>query len=402
MAMIVLLLGITAPGLAGCGSTAAAPRTGLSQDKVRHQVSPTSSAPTTTTSCTNPSQIAAWSLTDRLARLVVVPALNFDVPQLSGVIGQGVGGVLFLGSSPAPTSLAGEISAMQSDPVRGVPVLTMADEEGGGIQRLPGVVDPFGWPRDMAASESVAQVAATAVRVGRQMRANGVDVDLAPVLDVDGGQGPNAADPDGSRSFSADPSAVTSYGVAFMRGLEAGGVIPVVKHFPGLGGSSGNSDVGPAESIALGSEQKVGLPPFAAAIAGGAPAVMVANDTVPGLTTGPASLSSAAISGLLRTTMGFTGAVLTDSLSAGAVASAGYTVPEAAVAAIEAGADLVLFGSTLTPQLEAQLEPQAVAATVDAIVSALTAAVRTGALTTSQVNAAVGRVVALQGVNLCG
>jgi len=100
--------------------------------------------------------------------------------------------------------------------------------------------------------------------------------------------------------------------------------------------------------------------------------------------------------------MGFPGAVLTDSLSAGAVASAGYTVPEAAVSAIEAGADLVLFGSTLTPQLEAQLAPQAVAATVDAIVAALTAAVTSGALTITEVDAAVGRVVTLQRANLCG
>ena len=254
----------------------------------------------------------------------------------------------------------------------------------------------------MAATESVAQVTATATRVGRQMRAAGVDVDLAPVLDVDGGQGPDDTDPDGSRSFSADPSVTTSYGVAFMRGLQVGGVIPVVKHFPGLGGSSGNSDDGPATTQALGGEQRIGLPPFAAAIASGAPAVMVANDTVPGLTTGPASLSPAAITGLLRTDMGFTGAVLTDSLSAGAVASAGYTVPEAAVSAIEAGADLVLFGSTLTPQLEAQLAPQAVAATVDAIVAALPAAVTSGALTITEVDAAVGRVVTLQRANLCG
>jgi beta-N-acetylhexosaminidase len=399
----VLVLVVATAGLTGCGSPTAASRASQTHDKVRHRA--TAAVPpvsTTTTNCTNGSQIAAWPLSEKLARLIVVPSEDFDVAQLSGVIARGVGGVLFLGSSPAPSSLAGEIAAVQSHPVLGVPVLTMADEEGGGIQRLTGVVDPFPWPRDMAATESVAQVTATATRVGRQMRAAGVDVDLAPVLDVDGGQGPDDTDPDGSRSFSADPSVTTSYGVAFMRGLQVGGVIPVVKHFPGLGGSSGNSDDGPATTQALGGEQRIGLPPFAAAIASGAPAVMVANDTVPGLTTGPASLSPAAITGLLRTDMGFTGAVLTDSLSAGAVASAGYTVPEAAVSAIEAGADLVLFGSTLTPQLEAQLAPQAVAATVDAIVAALTAAVTSGALTITEVDAAVGRVVTLQRANLCG
>jgi len=75
------------------------------------------------------------------------------------------------------------------------------------------------------------------------MRATGVTMDLAPVLDVDGGQGPDDQDPDGTRSFSANEKIASADGLAFAAGLEAGGVIPVVKHFPGLGGSTGNTDM---------------------------------------------------------------------------------------------------------------------------------------------------------------
>jgi beta-N-acetylhexosaminidase len=72
-----------------------------------------------------------------------------------------------------------------------------------------------------------------AEQVGRRMRAAGVTMDLAPVLDLS--DGPDAADPDGPRSFSINASIATAYGLAFARGLQEGGVIPVVKHFPSLG-----------------------------------------------------------------------------------------------------------------------------------------------------------------------
>jgi len=94
------------------------------------------------------------------------------------------------------------------------------------------------------------------------MRQLGVDVDLAPVLDLDAGPGPNATDADGSRSFSAVPSLATRYGVAFMQGLEDSGVIPVVKHFPGLGGASGNTDYSVAETPSIAMLDSQGLVPF--------------------------------------------------------------------------------------------------------------------------------------------
>ena len=120
------------------------------------------------------------------------------------------------------------------------------------------------------------------------------------------------------------------------------------------------------------------LQPFKAAIAAGVPAIMVANADVPGLTSSPASVSTAAVNGLLRQELGFNRLVLTDSLSAGAIRQAGLGLPEASVAAITAGADLVLFGSTLTPAETQLLSPANVQATTQHIVDALVTAVISG------------------------
>ncbi len=89
--------------------------------------------------------------------------------------------------------------------------------------------------------------------------------------------------------------------------------------------------------------QKVGLLPFADAVGARIPAIMVANATVPGLTSQPASISSSVITGVLRNRLGYRGLVLTDSLSAAALTDIGYSLPRATIAALGAGADMILY-----------------------------------------------------------
>jgi beta-N-acetylhexosaminidase len=276
----------------------------------------------------------------------------------------------------------------------------MADEEGGGIQRLAGLVSSFPWARQIAQQMTADQAEALAERVGRQMEQAGVGVDLAPVLDLDAGSGPNSTDPDGLRSFSAEPGVASSYGVAFMKGLRAGGVLPVVKHFPGLGGG-GNTDYGPGSTPPLSTLRSSDLLPFRAAIEAGAPAVMVSNASIPGLTNLPSSLSAAAITGLLRQSLGFQGLVLTDSLSAGAITQAGYDLPSAVVAALRAGSDMILFGSTLNDQQTALLSPSNLAHSITSVVAAIERATATGALTVARLDDAVGHVLNAEHVDLC-
>jgi beta-N-acetylhexosaminidase len=331
-----------------------------------------------------------------------VPSLDFNVGSLGAALAAGAGGVLFLGSAPAPADLASRTAAADRAVPAGVPLLFMADEEGGGVQRLAAVVGSMPWARNMAAGMTTEQVSALAARTAQRMRAAGVAMDLAPVVDVDGGQGPSARDPDGLRSFGADPAVVARYGTAFAQGLRQGGVVAVLKHFPGLGSSTGNTDYGPASTLPIGTLRTQALPPFGAAIASGAPAVMVSNASVPGLTSLPASLSAAVMGALLRSQLGFRGLVLTDSLSAGAIRAAEPDLPHAAAAAVEAGADMVLFGSTLTSQDTAMLAPSSVAANVHAVVSALVTAVAEGSLPVPRLDEAVHHVLAAKGITrLC-
>jgi len=337
----------------------------------------------------------------RAAQLIAIPVLDFDVATLASLVRSGTGGLLFLGTDDAPADLRERVTAAEGNPTAQNKPLVMADVEGGGVQRLRGAVEDFPWPRDQAATMSPEQVQALARTVGKQMEDAGVTVDLAPVLDLDDRAGPNATNPDGKRSFSLDAAITSRYGIAFVHGLQSAGVLPVVKHFPGIGLSNANTDDGPAATQPIDQLRRNGLRPFADAIAAGAPAVMVSNATTPGLSTLPASVSPSVIRDLLRSELGFNGLVVTDSLSAGAIADAGYTVPEAALAAVEAGADLVLFGSTLTPADVAQLSPQDVAATRQAIIDKITSAVATGDLPARRLDEAVAHVLAAKGVELC-
>ncbi len=310
--------------------------------------------------------------------------------------------MLFLGGGATPPELRQQLISALGTNGPGAAPLVMADVEGGGIQRLQGAVDAFPWPRELTATKSVGEIRDLARIVGQEMMRAGVNVDLAPVVDLDDRRGPSIANPDGSRSFSINPAVAGAYGVAFMHGLRDAGVVPVVKHFPGLGGSTQNTDYGPAATRPWSQLRTTGLKPFIAEIAANAPAIMISNAYVPGLTTKPASVSRAVVHDLLRTQLGFSGLVVTDSLSAGAIRAAGYTVAQAAAAAIEAGADLVLFGSTLTPADTALLSPANVAATRQTIISALAAAVATGELTPPRLDEAVAHVLVAKGVNVCG
>lgn len=397
-----LVLGALVVVTAGCGGGAALPARPAHSSSTTMAISEpgrTTAAPTTTTRCAD---LQHWTAARLARQLIVVPSFDFNLPQLGGVLGAGVGGVLFLGSAPAPVDLGTLVGGAESRSPSGSPPLMMADEEGGGVQRLSPLVEDVPWPRDMATTMTTGQVRSLGARVGSEMRAAGVDVDLAPVLDVDSGAGPSASNPDGRRSFSGSGPTAAAYGQAFADGLRSSGVVSVAKHFPGLGGASGNTDTGPASTQPIATLRATGLQPFRAAVDAGVPAVMVANASVPGLTSRPASLSSSVVQGLLRGELGFRGLVMTDSLSAGAIRAAGYDVPSAAVAAVEAGADLVLFGSTLTPSDVARLQPAAVAATTDDMARALATAVDVGQLSISRLRDAASRVLALRGAIVCG
>ena len=392
--------------LAGCGAGSApnspsrTTATPSPSPTVPTDTAPAPSSPRTT-ACTTARVVGGWPVSRLAAQVVTVPVLDFALANVTSEVRAGVGGVLFLGAGTAPADLGARVRALQGHAPAHTRLLVMADQEGGGVSRLSPVVSPVPWPRDMAATMTTAQVRALAGRVGRQMLAAGVTVDLAPVADVDARPGPSASNPDGARSFSGDPATAAAYSIAFMQGLADGGVLAVVKHFPGLGGSTGNTDVGPSTTQPLTALTWSALVPFRAAVRSGAPAVMVSNASVPGLTRSPSSLSPRVIGDLLERQLDFHGLVVTDSLSAGAILTGGRTLAQATVEAIAAGADLVLFGSTLTAADTAQLSATAVRHSYDTVVAALVAAVADDHLPVARLRAAALHVALAAHDNLC-
>jgi beta-N-acetylhexosaminidase len=354
---------------------------------------PSSSTGHAAVACDPAVDLATWSLGRLAAQVVAVPAPAGGVGALAAEVRTGYGGLLLFGAA-APPSLGATLARLQAQTPQHLGLLVMTDEEGGGVRRLDNLVASFPWARTMAETLPPAAITAVGRRVGTQLRAAGVTVDLAPVLDVDGRDvAPGAADPDGYRSFGGSVATVTTDGEAFARGLGQAHVLAVVKHFPGLGGATGNTDDGPAATLPWPRLKAVGLPPFASAIAGGATAIMVANARVPGLTPLPASISPQVDTQLLRHQLHFTGLIVTDSLTAGAIAAVPLSVPAAGVAAIAAGADLILLGAAPTTAGDGALAVS--------VANAIAAAVTRGTLARSTLVAAASQVLAAHGIDAC-
>ena len=225
------------------------------------------------------------------------------------------------------------------------PLLFASDFEGGVGMQLRGGTR---LPRAMAlAATGDTESAAEAARItAREGRALGVHVNFYPVLDVNN----NPSNPIiNTRAFSDDPEMVANWGAAFIRAAQDEGQIATAKHFPGHGDTSLDSHIlMPTLDATRERLEQVELPPFSSAIKRGVRAVMTAHIAVPVLEPDssqevrPATLSPALVEGILRERFRFDGLIFSDALSMGAVADR-YEAGEAAVLAVEAGCDVVLY-----------------------------------------------------------
>jgi beta-N-acetylhexosaminidase len=341
--------------------------------------------------CTTAQVVASWPVRRLAAQTVVVPVDEHHVQAVSTEVAAGVGGVILFGSK-APLDLGADLARLLQRAPDGLAPAVMTDEEGGKVQRMANLVGWMPSARRMARTMTTGEVSALARRVAGRMVSAHVTMNLAPVLDLDARPGPSPTNPDGTRSFSLDPGVTRAHGLAFARGMRAVGVVPVVKHFPGLGNASTNPDYGPAWTRPWSVLQRRGLRPFEAAVAAGLPAVMVTTARVPGLTRVPATLSWHAVHRVLRQRLGFHGLVVTDSLSGGAVSGAGYSVPRAAVQALRVGADMILFNA----------EPDDVAVRTDRVVHAIVRAVADGDLPLRRLRSAAVHVLEARKAPVCG
>jgi beta-glucosidase-like glycosyl hydrolase len=341
--------------------------------------------------------LAKLSLDDRVGQLLApafdstyLPTDSDEFDRLARVMQESHAGavIAFGGTEPAPQvmlnpaygsvvlghplALASTLNRLQA--VAPLPLLASADFEYGAGMRIAGATR---FPRAMAVGAAGDEQ--LAFEMGRltaiEGRAMGVHVNFAPVADVNN----NARNPViNTRSFGEDPARVGALVGAYVRGLQQGGMLATIKHFPGHGDTDTDSHLGlpiithPRERL-----DALELPPFRAGLAAGAGAVMVAHIELPALDADkvPATFSQAVVSGLLRREMAFDGLIVTDAMKMDAIAR---MVPpgEAAVRAVRAGADLVLDS------------PDPVAA-----FTAITAAVTSGQIDRARIDASVTRVL---------
>jgi len=222
------------------------------------------------------------------------------------------------------------------------PLLVCADEEGGFLSPILGPSDPA--PAAMAVgSVGSSPLAFEAARVvGGRLRRVGVNLNLAPCVDVnDEPRNPVI----GPRSFGADPALVARLGAETIRGLKAGGVLTTAKHFPGHGSTTTDSHVTlPVDGRSPSDLESSALGPFRAAVEAGVDLVMTAHVSFPALTGRPdlpATLSEQIVGEWLRRRLAFRGVVITDAMEMIAVTRVSFE--EAALQALSAGADLVLY-----------------------------------------------------------
>ncbi|SEF27262.1 beta-N-acetylhexosaminidase [Amycolatopsis pretoriensis] len=371
----------------GCGSETVAglaiPRSPLPPPPSSASSSRTST-PAPTSKLARPGDCAelvnSLDLRRKVAQLVVV-GVSGDNPgaAVSMVRDNQVGGI-FIGGNATALLKDRSLDALQA--AAQLPVAVSVDEEGGRVQRIDDLDGDIPSARQLAATKSPAEVRKLAADRGRQLRARGVTVDFAPDTDVT-----DAPDDDviGDRSFSPDPNRVKTYAAAFAAGLRDGGVQPVLKHFPGHGHGSGDSHKGTVVTPPLAQLRTVDLVPYRDIASYGPVAVMVGHLDVPDLTGGvPASISPAAYQ-LLRTEFGFTGLVLTDDLGAMKAITAQYSLPDAVLKALQAGADEALWSS---------------GGRVDEVLDRLAKAVQAGELPAARVQESVTRVLRSKGA--CG
>jgi beta-N-acetylhexosaminidase len=317
-----------------------------------------------------------------LADAILIPPFPGTAPPpwILDALGRGLAGVTLFGNN-----VTGDIPRLTSAlrAAAGTEPVIAIDEEGGDVTRV-GYAEGSPYPGNAALGvvDDVALTHDVYAAIGADLRRLGINTNLAPCADVLALAGSTVI---GTRSFGAGPAVVARHVAAAVEGLQLAGVAACAKHFPGHGSTAADSHrVLATISGSLAEIRRRDLPPFEAAIAAGTWSLMPGHLRVPELTGDlPATLSAAAVTGLLRGELGYTGTVICDALEMKA-ASAVFGIPEAAVLAIIAGVDLLCLGRDTDEDM------------YHAVRSALADAVRSGRLSGSRLEEAAARVAALR------
>jgi len=297
-----------------------------------------------------------------------------------------VGGIILfkrnIGTAKEVLKLTNELQRMAKEANHKLPLLISTDQENGIVSRLG--LDTTTFPGNMllGATYDTDETYKVAKATAEELRALGINMNLAPVLDVNNNPNNPVV---GVRSFGEAPVDVANHGVASLKGHFNARVIPTIKHFPGHGDTEVDSHLDlPVISHILERLEELELVPFKKAIAAGAEVVMIAHVYFPGIEGDlniPATISKKVITELLRGKLGYTKVVVTDCLEMKPITEGIGTV-EAALLALQAGADLIMISHSYDLQKR----------TIGRIVKA----VMTGELSEETINKAVERIIELK------
>jgi len=291
----------------------------------------------------------------------------------------GLGGVILFArnfeSKAQMTGMAAELHSASPG------LLVCIDEEGGDVTRLEARTGSS-YPGNLAlgVADTVSLTRDVAAAIGAELAACGIDLNFAPVADVNS----NPQNPViGVRSFGSDAGAVARHTAAYIEGMQNAGVAACAKHFPGHGDTAIDSHLD--LPVVAEDPHLRALGPFASAIECGVQSIMSAHVVVPAIDDAPATLSPRIMTGLLRDELGFKGLAVTDGLEMQGL-SRGIGIAEGAVQALIAGCDALCIGGGRADE-----------GVVDEIVDAVTAAVARGRLRESRLREAASRVDAVVG-----
>ncbi|EGV14767.1 glycoside hydrolase family 3 N-terminal domain-containing protein [Actinomyces sp. oral taxon 175] len=351
------------PGSSSAGSSPSAkpqapePATSSAAPSPTAAASPAPSA--TATATATDGALAGWSLEEKVGQLMMV-GVDAQAPKQSSneaVDTHHVGNIFIAGRTTAGSQATQKVISSFTSKVgpgttHATPMLVATDQEGGEVQVLagsgfsdiPSALDQSAQPRD--------QLVASARTWGKELADVGVNMNLAPVADLVDIARPASNEPIGrwGREYGHDAATVSSQAGAFAEGMQASKVIPTYKHFPGLGRVKDNTDTsaGVVDSTTTRSADTAVSVIFGAAIAAGAPVIMVSSATYSLIDpSAPAVFSSTIVTDMLRREMGFSGVVITDDVSA-AVQVQDVSAGDRAVRAIRAGCDIVLASADPT------------------------------------------------------
>jgi beta-N-acetylhexosaminidase len=277
-----------------------------------------------------------------LADAILIPPFPGTTapPWVLKALSRGLAGVTLFGANVVGDTAALTAALRAAAPIE--PVIAI-DEEGGDVTRLAYTSgSPYPGNAALGTVDDVSLTRSVYAAIGADLARLGINTNLAPDADVLDLSGSAVV---GTRSFGSETSVVARHVAAATAGLQSAGVAACAKHFPGHGSTLDDSHLSLATISGTMAEIRVrDLPPFVAAIAAGSLAIMPGHLLVPELTGSlPATLSPAAVNGLLRGELGFSGVVISDALEMKA-ASAVFGIPEAAVLAVIAGVDLLCLG----------------------------------------------------------